>query len=125
MTSWTDDELDRIGRADELIVSGTKPDGSLRRGVIIWAVRVDDSVYLRSVRGPDASWFRGTQLAGIGSIEAGGVTKDVTFVRVDDLNDEIDTAYRAKYGSGSAVRSITSDLAASTTLRVDVREGSK
>lgn len=122
MTSWTDDELDRIARAGELSVSGTKPDGSLRRGVIIWAVRVDDAIYLRSVRGPEASWFRGTQLAGIGRIEAGGVTKDVTFVRVDDLNDEIDAAYRAKYGSGSAVEAIVNDIAASTTLRADVRE---
>jgi hypothetical protein len=122
MTSWTDDELDRIGRAGELSVSGTKPDGSLRRGVIIWAVRVDDAIFIRSVRGPDASWFRGTQLARLGRVEAGGVTKDVSFVRVTDRGDEIDAEYRAKYGNGSAVRSITSGVAASTTLRVDPRD---
>jgi len=119
MTDWTDDELDRIGRADELRVAGRRSDGTLRRLVIIWQVRVDDSVYIRSVNGPDAAWFRGTQVLGEGRIESGGVAKDVVFTRDDSVDDRIDEAYRRKYGSGSAVRSITSALASSTTLRVD------
>ena len=117
--SWTKDELDRVGRAGELRVAGRKRDGSLRNLVIIWSVRVADSIYIRSVNGPDAAWFRGTQLRGEGRIVAGGVTKDVTFSRIDDKNAEIDAAYRAKYGRGSAVSAITSDTATSTTLRVD------
>ena len=118
-TMWTEDELDRIGRAGELRVAGRKRDGSLRSLVIIWSVRVGDAIYIRSVNGPDASWFRGTQIRGEGRIVAGGVTKDVKFSRIDDNNAEIDSAYRAKYGRGSAVSAITSDTAASTTLRVD------
>ncbi|OZF25795.1 hypothetical protein CH296_26780 [Rhodococcus sp. 14-2496-1d] len=119
MTEWKSAELDAVGRAGELRIAGRRKDGTLRKLIIIWAVRVNDSLYVRSVNGPDAAWFRGTQSAGEGRIESGGVTKDVMFVRDDSVDEEIDAAYRRKYGSGSAVRAITSDLAISTTLRVD------
>lgn len=122
MTSWTSDELERVGQAGELTVAGLKHDGTLRRGVTIWQVRAGEAIYIRSVNGPEASWFRGTQLRGEGQVSAGGVTKDVAFVRVDDdptLAADVDAAYRAKYGTGSAVQAITSAAAASTTMRVD------
>lgn len=121
MPDWTTDELDRVGAADELRVAGRREDGTLRSLVIIWAVRVDDAIYIRSVNGPKAGWFAGTLLRHEGQVQAGGVTKEVSFVRVTDLDDRIDEAYRAKYGSGSAVRAITNDTATSTTLRVDPR----
>jgi len=119
MSEWTANELDRIGRAGELRVAGRRSDGTLRKLVTIWQVRVDGDIFIRSVNGPDAAWFRGTQALGQGRVESGGVSRDVTFERVSDQHAEIDAAYRLKYGSGSAVRAITSDLAASTTLRVD------
>lgn len=122
MATWTEDELTRAGQAGELIVAGARADGTLRKGTIIWAVRLGDALYIRSVNGPDASWFVGTQLRGEGRIDAGGVSKNVSFERIDEQQrEEIDAAYRLKYGGGSPVRAITSDLAASTTLRVDPR----
>ena len=57
--TWTQDELERIGRASELRIAGRRKDGTLRRLVIIWAVRVGDAIYARSVHGPDGGWFRG------------------------------------------------------------------
>lgn len=119
MTKWTEDELEQIGRAGELRVAGRRQDGSLRKLVIIWAVRVDDFIYVRSVNGPDAAWFRGTQVRGEGLIESGGVSKKVEFIRDAEVDDRIDEAYRQKYGSGSAVRAITSATARTTTLRVE------
>jgi hypothetical protein len=119
MTAWSDTELARIGNAGELRVAGLRHDGTLRTLVIIWQVRVGDDIFIRSVNGADAAWFRGTQIRGEGRIESGGVTKDVVFTRVDTLDTEIDAAYRAKYGNNSAVRAITSPVAAATTLRVD------
>jgi hypothetical protein len=119
MAAWTADELSAIGRAGELRIAGRRADDSLRKLVIIWQVRVGDDIYVRSVNGPDAAWFRGTQLRGEGRIESGGVTKDVTFTRDDSKDVEINAAYWAKYGTGSAVRAINSALATSTTLRVD------
>ena len=59
MTYWTTDELNKIGSAEELHIAGLKADGTLRKPVIIWGVRVGDELYVRSVNGRSSSWFRG------------------------------------------------------------------
>ena len=58
-SGWTTDQLDRIGDAQELRIAGRRRDGSLRKPVIVWMVRVGDDLYTRSVNGSDAAWFRG------------------------------------------------------------------
>jgi hypothetical protein len=98
MTTWTDDELTKIGNAEELEIASLRRDGTLRKPVTIWVVRIDDDLYVRSVNGRDSGWFRGTQTRHEGRIWAGGVEKDVTFVEEDaDINDKIDAAYLSKY----------------------------
>jgi hypothetical protein len=98
MTSWTGDELTRIGTADELELAARRPDDSLRKPVTIWVVRHGDELYVRSAYGPSSAWFRGTQARHEGRIRAGGVEKDVTFVNAShELDDEIDAAYATKY----------------------------
>jgi hypothetical protein len=97
MSTWTSDELDRIGGAEELEIASVRPDGTLRQPVTIWVIRHGDDLYVRSVNGRTSSWFRGAQARHEAHIEAGGVGKDVQLVETDDLNDEIDAAYRAKY----------------------------
>ncbi len=100
MTGWTRNDLERIGAAVHLQLASFKEDGTLRKPVTIWVVRVGDDLYVRSWRGRTAAWFRGTQVRHEGRIWAGGVTQDVTFVDVSDdevLNNEIDAAYQSKY----------------------------
>jgi hypothetical protein len=98
MTTWTSDELNRIGSADELQIASLRRDGALRKPVTIWVVRHGDDFYVRSAYGRTAAWFRGTQLRHEGHIKAGSVDKDVIFVDADPaLNDQIDAAYRSKY----------------------------
>ena len=98
MTTWTGGELARIGAADELELAALRRDGTLRKPVTIWVVRHGDDLFVRSVYGRASSWFRGTQDRHEGHIRAGGVDKDVLFVEADDdVNDEIDAAYRTKY----------------------------
>jgi hypothetical protein len=58
MTSWTSDELDAIGNADEVTLASLRRDGMLRRPVTMRVVRAGDDVYVRSVNGRAASWFR-------------------------------------------------------------------
>jgi hypothetical protein len=96
MAAWTSDELDKISAADELELTSAKRDGTLRRPVTIWVVRHGEDLYVRSWRGRTSTWFRGSQDRHEGHIRAGGVEKDVVFAEVDDVNDEIDAAYRAK-----------------------------
>ena len=99
MTTWTSDELTRIGAADELEIASLRDDGTLRTGVTIWVVRLGDDLYVRSVRGRGSAWFRGTQVRHAGHIRSGGVEKDVTFVEETDpaINDQVDAALRTKY----------------------------
>ena len=98
MSEWTSDELAKIGASDELQLASLQQDGTLRKPVTIWVARHGDHLYVRSVRGRTSAWFRGARDRHQGHIRAGGVEKDVTFVEVDDVNDEVDEAYRAKYG---------------------------
>lgn len=103
MATWTSDELKKIGSAEELEISSLRSDGTLRKPVTIWVVRVGDDLYIRSVKGSEGAWWRGTQVRHEGHIQAGGLDKDVTFVNGDpSLNDQIDTAYRTKYRQYSA-----------------------
>ena len=100
MSVWTNDDLNKIGTAEELQIAPQKRDGTLRKPVTIWVVRVGDDLYVRSYRGRGGSWFRAAQASHKGRIRAGGIEKDVTFVDETDsgINDQIDAAYRAKYG---------------------------
>ena len=121
MTEWSRDELARIAKAEELEIAPAGVDGRLRKPVTIWVVAHDAALYVRSVNGRTAGWYRGTQEKHEGRISAGGVEKDVTFVDVgEDLVEEIDAAYRAKYRryAGKILNSTLSARARSTTLRL-------
>jgi hypothetical protein len=124
MTAWTSDELTRIGNADELRIAFQRPDGTLAAPRTIWVVRHGDELYARSVNGPTAAWFRGAQASHQGHVEAGGVSKDVTFADPGDgVDDELDTAYRAKYRryAPSIVNSILTPQARSATVQLQPR----
>ena len=99
MTAWTSAELDKIENAEELTLASLRSDGTLRRPVLVWVVRVDGHIYVRAYKGRASPWFRGAQTRHQGRIQAGGVEKDVTFVEESDpeVNRRVDAAYLAKY----------------------------
>lgn len=99
MTAWTNDELEEIGGAEELRTASLRNDGTLRKPVIIWVVRVDDDLYVRCANGLEGTWFRGVLTRHEGRIWAGGMEVDVTFVEEIDtgINDRIDEEYLSKY----------------------------
>jgi len=99
MTGWTSDELTKIGNAEELQIASLRGDGTLRKPVIIWVVRLGNDLYVRSVNGRTSGWFRAVLVRHAGRIWAGGVEKDVTFMEEPspEVNDQIDAAYRLKY----------------------------
>ena len=99
MTTWTSDELNKIGNAEELEIISLRRDGSPGKPVPIWVVRIGDRLYVRAYKGRTGPWFRATQERHEGHIRSGGVDKDVNFLDVSDpdINDRIDIAYRTKY----------------------------
>ncbi len=98
MTTWTRDELNKIGTAEESQIAPLRRDGRLRNPVTIWVVRHGDDLYVRSYKGRTAAWFRGTQDRHEGRIRTGGVEKDVTFADADHgIDGQLDKAYRTKY----------------------------
>lgn len=123
--TWTTDELDQIGKAEELQIASLRPNGTLTKPVTIWMVCFGDHLYVRSYKGSTSAWFRATRVRHEGRIQAGKVERDVTFVDANpDLNDQIDAAYRAKYRrySASIINTIVSREARATTLKLVPRE---
>jgi len=122
MSAWTSDELTRIGAADELEIASLRDDGTLRKGVTIWVVRLGDDLYVRSVRGRGSAWFRGTQTRRRGPIQAGVVEKEVKFVfgTDEEVNVQIDAAYREKYCRypDRIVNSVLTPAARSSTIEL-------
>jgi hypothetical protein len=121
MSAWTEDELRRIGAADELQIAPVRRDGSLRKPTTIWVVRAGDGVYVRAAYGPGSGWHRVARTSREGRIRGGGVEKDVTILDAEDaVNDQVDAAYRAKYRryAGSIVDGITNAQARASTLRL-------
>ena len=123
MIAWTNDELNNMSTTDELELASLRSDGTLRRPVTIWDVRVGDDLYVRAVNGRSGVWFRGAQARHEGHIRAGGVDKDVAIAEVaadDPINGQIDAAYRAKYRRYAAniVNSVVTPQARAATLKV-------
>ena len=99
MNGWTSNELNKIGSAEELQLASLRRDGSMRSPVTMWVIRIGDDLFVRSVKGRQGPWFRGTQSRLEGYIQSGGVEKNVRFVDEMDpaVNEQIDAAYREKY----------------------------
>jgi hypothetical protein len=123
MAEWNPTELERIAAAREIEISSLREDGQLTKPVTIWAVRVGDEIYARSVRGSAGGWFKAAEQRHEGRIEADSTAVDVAFEdAANHLDAEIDEAYKSKYGyPSSPVDSITTDAAKATTIRVVLR----
>lgn len=121
MSTWTTEELHSLGQAGEIRVAGRRKDGSLRTLTIVWHVVVDDSLYVRSVRGTEGAWYKGVVRHHEGAISWNGKTREVTYTPDATADDQVDAAYHKKYGSGAPTRAITNATAKATTLRIEPR----
>lgn len=122
MASWTYEQLGRIAASEELQISTPRNDVTMRRPIPIWVVRHGDALYVRSYLGENGVWYQSARAHGHGHISAGGVDSDVTFALVteDDINAEIDAAYRDKYGRYGPrfLDPMTAPIARATTLKL-------
>lgn len=125
--AWSNADLDRIGNADEVQVSSTRPDGTDRPFVTIWGVRVGDELYVRSAYGVDNPWYRRALRSGTGRVRAGEIDRAVAFTHVDPtdagIQSAVDAAYHAKYDQYGPriVCTVVGGTAHQSTLRIDPR----
>ena len=123
---WRADELSAIDGCGEVDIATRRSDGTLRTARTVWIVRHDGAVYVRSVNGATAAWYRGVQTCHEGELTAGRLQRGVVFAEAgthagedSGLDNALDAAYRSKYGrSSGAVARITAGVARATTLRV-------
>jgi hypothetical protein len=120
MPTWNPTELGTIAASREIEISSLREDGALTKPVTIWAVRVEDELYVRSVRGDAGGWYKAAERRHEGRIEADDIAVDVTYEDAPHhLDQEIDAAYKEKYGyPSSSVDSVITDAAKATTTRV-------
>jgi len=120
--TWTPEQLQGVGTAEELEVAWLRTDGTLSGDRTIWVVPLGGDLFVRSVNGPGSDWYRGVVKRHEGHIRAGGVDKDVTFVDETDpgVNDQIDAAYLAKYRrfGASYVDPMVAERARTSTLKL-------
>jgi hypothetical protein len=77
MKSWTDDELNKIGSAEELAIVALRPDGTSRKPDLGRPDRTGH--YVRSAYGTNAALYRATKIHHQGYVEIAGLRKDDQF----------------------------------------------
>lgn len=119
---WSEQELERIGAAEELEVAVVTPEGGVRKAVPVWVVRVGDQVFVRTWHRRETGWYGRALTSRRARVTVPGVEADVTVEVVrGEQRDAVDAAYSAKYaryGSGS-VDPMTTEEAVATTLRLN------
>src|SRR5574339_903730 len=118
-TNWPANELRRIVETDDLHISPFREDGATYgTPTWIWSVAVDGVLYVRGYNGQESRWYQAAIRQKAGRIRAAGMTKDVTFEPVDGpINDQIDEAYRAKYGGSPYLKPMIGARARAATVR--------
>ena len=120
MIAWSKDELRKIAESDDLHISPFRENGSTYgTPTWIWSVVVDDSLYVRAYNGQSSRWYQAAIRQKAGRILAAGMTKEVEIEPASGpVNDRIDEAYRAKYGSSPYFNAMIGTTARSATVKV-------
>ena len=117
-------ESDRaaLAAAEEIRIETRSPSGSAHR-TIIWVAEHDGVIYIRSVNGPEARWYREATESGPGSvaIHVDGRRVPVQLVPATDPAsiEACSDGLRAKYRRSYSLQSMLVDDVLDTTLRVE------
>ena len=124
MSAWSQEELDRIARSDDLHISPFREDGrTYGTPTWIWSVVVEGNLYVRSYNGPAGRWYQAAMQQKAGRITAAGITKEVAFEPVDGvIQDRIDDAYRAKYRGSPYLGPMINTGARAATVKLIPRD---
>lgn len=120
ISKWSQDELERIIKADDLKISPFREDGvTYGTPTWIWCVEVDGDLYVRAYNGKASSWYKAAVREKAGRIIAAGMTREVHFSAVEgSINDRIDEAYSAKYSSSPYLKDMIREQARGATVKI-------
>jgi hypothetical protein len=123
MNNWPQDELQRIAGTDDLHISPLREDGvTYGTPTWIWSVVVGGKLFVRAYNGQSSRWHKAAMRQKAGSITAAGMTREVVFQHADiEVQDAIDAAYRAKYGSSPHLKPMIASQAQSATVEISPR----
>lgn len=118
--SFAPEDLAELEAAEEVRVETQKPDGPVHR-TIVWIVVDDDDVFVRSVRGPAGRWFREAEANPAIAIHVNGRRLPATAIPATDPDsiERCSNAFRRKYASDPALRTMLVPKTLETTLRVE------
>jgi hypothetical protein len=124
MPGWPTEELRKIAESDDLHISPLREDGvTYGTPTWIWSVALDNALYVRAYNGQNSRWYHAAMHQKAGRITAAGMTKEVTFEPVQRaINDQIDDAYRVKYGRSEYLESMIGARARAATIKIIPRE---
>ena len=124
MSAWPQNELRKIAESDDLHIAPFREDGvTYGTPTWIWSVTVNGTLYVRGYNGQKSSWYKAAIRQKAGRILAAGMTKEVTFEKVEGpINNRIDDAYRAKYKRSPYLAPMISEQARSATVRITPRD---
>ena len=106
---------------DELRIASYRADGTVRRSIPIWFVRLGDDVFVRSAYGAENGWYRRALAAARGRVTVGAGDHDVTFeVPGSEVTAPLTSAYHATYDryGPRIVATVVSREAEACTLRL-------
>lgn len=117
---WNNELLNQIDRADDLKIAPERADGKTGTPTWIWEVAVDGRLFVRAYSGTSSSWYKSAAAFGKGQIHAVGQVFDVRFIPVSDdqLNDQIDQAYRTKYASSRYMQDMIRPSCRAATVEI-------
>ena len=124
MTTWPQDDLEKIAKTDDLHISPFREDGTTYgTPTWIWSVVIDGDLYVRAYNGRHSRWYRAAMRQKAGRITAAGMTKEVAFDPVDGaIQNRIDDTYRTKYKDSEYLPTMIGERAKSATVKVTPRE---
>ena len=115
-------DLAALAAAEEIRIETRSPAGTEHR-TIIWVAEHDGTIYIRSVNGADARWYREATRAGATDAAVHVDGRRIP-VRLTHATDQASIAacnegLRAKYKRSYSLRSMLVDDVLDTTLRVE------
>lgn len=117
--TFEEGDLTAIARAEEVRIETHAPDGTAHR-TIIWIVEQDGELYIRSVNGPDARWFREATADTAVALIVDGRRYEAHVVPATDPAsiEACSEGLRRKYQGDYSLGSMLAEKTLPTTLRV-------